>query len=194
MAKTPPQRRRSAGRKRTVAELCDEYLLKGCGHKKASTVTTDKGRIERHIKPRLGTKKIGDVKRTDIRRFLEDVAEGKTAADVKTGKHGRAIVTGGKGAATRTVRLLGGIFTYAVEREYITEIRATASRSSPTIRASRLLSPDEIQRLGVALREAETIGIPWQIAEGPKSKHTPRRGAGAARRRSTHMPSRLSAC
>src|SRR5690606_24222509 len=35
----------------TVTELCDEYLLRGCGHKKASTKVTDKGCIERHIKP-----------------------------------------------------------------------------------------------------------------------------------------------
>lgn len=48
---------------------------------------------------------------------MRDVAKGKTAADVKTKKRGRAIVEGGKGTASRTVGLLGGIFTFAVSRK-----------------------------------------------------------------------------
>ena len=62
--------------------------------KKPSTLATDKGRIERHIKPLLGRKRVKDITQNDIRRFMKDVAAGKTRADEKTGKHGRAIVTG----------------------------------------------------------------------------------------------------
>ena len=46
---------------------------------------------------------------------MHAVAEGKTAARTKTGKkRGLARVRGGKGTATRTVGLLGSIFSYAV--------------------------------------------------------------------------------
>ncbi len=69
----------------TVAQLCDLYLEQGIATKKASTIATDKGRIERHIKPLLGRKKVLDVNRADIKRFLQDVANGKTSADIKTG-------------------------------------------------------------------------------------------------------------
>ena len=103
----------------TVAQLCNEYLEDGCDHKKASTLLSDRGRIERHIKPLLGTKRIGQVKRGDIERFMRDVAKGKTAIDIKTKKHGRSRVTGGKGTASRAVELLGGIFSYAVARGYL---------------------------------------------------------------------------
>ena len=48
---------------------------------------------------------------------MRDVANGKTAADEKTKPRGRAIVEGGKGTATRTVGLLGGIMTFAVSRQ-----------------------------------------------------------------------------
>jgi integrase len=160
----------------TVAELCDEYVADGCDHKKASTVSTDKGRIERHIKPLLGGMKISDVKRGDIEKFMRAVATGKTATDVKTKAHGRAIVTGGKGAATRTVRLLGGIFSYAVKHEYLKENPRAGVKVYADGKGERFLSPEEITRLGEALREAETIGLPWQVKEGPKAKHTPKKG------------------
>lgn len=157
----------------TVAELCTEYLAEGCDQKKATTLSTDKGRIERHIKPLLGSRKISEVTRADIERFMRDVANGKTAINEKTGKHGRAIVTGGRGAATRTVRLLGGIFSYAVERGYIETNPRAGVKVYKDGKGERFLSGDELRRLGEALREAETEGLPWQLNEGPKAKHRP---------------------
>ncbi|MCB2072480.1 MAG: tyrosine-type recombinase/integrase [Novosphingobium sp.] len=159
----------------TVAELCDEYLAEGCDKKKASTIATDKGRIARHIKPLLGTKKISDVSRGDIERFMRAVAKGKTAKVLTNEKGNRVAVTGGKGTATRTVRLLGGIFSYAVKHGYI----ATNPRSGVQLYADnkgkRYLSSAEFQRLGDTLREAETIGLPWQFNEGVKEKYRPKK-------------------
>lgn len=167
------QRARDRG-EQAVAQLCDEYLKNGCEAKKASTLATDRGRIERHIKPLLGRKKIGSVTGSDIRRFLQDIAEGRTALDQKTGKHGRSIVTGGKGAATRTVRLLGGIFSYAVEAGYLPSNPCRGVKLFPDGKGKRFLSPDELGKLGAALTAAETIGLPWSIHEGENSKHRPR--------------------
>ena len=45
------------------SELYDLYLSEGCTTKKASTIATDKGRIERHIKPLLGRKKVKEISR-----------------------------------------------------------------------------------------------------------------------------------
>jgi integrase len=156
----------------TVAELCDEYLREGVANKKETTLLNDRGRIERHIKPRLGKMKIGELKRSDIERFMRDVTDGKTAVDVKT-ERGRAIVTGGKSAATRTVRLLGGILTFAVDRGYI-ETNPRIGVKLPEDGASeRFLSQAEFQRLGVTLHDAETVGLPWQTDDAKKSKHLP---------------------
>jgi len=70
----------------------------------------DKGRIARHIVPLLGTKRVRDLTSADINRFKRDVANGKTAVTEKIQKkRGRSIVEGGKGTATRTAGLLGGI-------------------------------------------------------------------------------------
>ena len=91
----------------SVAELCDLYLAEGVATKKGTTLAMDRSRIERHVKPLLGRLPVGAVTRTDIARFMQDVAAGKTARDEKTGFRGRSIVKGGKGVATRTVGMLG---------------------------------------------------------------------------------------
>ena len=89
----------------TIETLCREYLDKAergliltrrGDAKRATTLYTDKGRIERHIIPLIGNRTVKDLTPLDVRRFLQNVISGKTAADVKTKARGRAIVTGGK--------------------------------------------------------------------------------------------------
>jgi integrase len=170
---------------KTVAELCDDYLAdaergniitKRGAVKKTSTLVSDRGRIARHIKPLLGHRLVRDVTNGDIERFLRDVANGKTATDVKTKKQGRAIVTGGKGTATRTVRLLGGIFSYAIEQGMRADNPTHGVRKYADGQGARFLNSDELQRLGTALKEAETIGLPWNASDDqPGAKHLPKR-------------------
>ncbi len=164
---------RSEARKaKTINELCDLYLEEGCDKKKHSTLAADRGRIARHIKPLLGRKLIKAVTQVDIEQFLRDVAKGRTAVDEKTVKHGRAIVTGGKGTATRTVRLLGGIFTFAARRRFRSDNPVHGVEKYPDAQGERFLSTQELERLGAAFREAETAGIPWDVDEDqPNAKH-----------------------
>ena len=154
----PSATRKAEKEAKTVADLCDLYLTDGCGTKKASTIATDKGRIERHIKPLLGRKRVKDVTTNDVRKFLSDVASGKTVADVKTGKHGRARVSGGKGTATRTVGLLGSIFSFAVDGGLRPDNPVRGVKRFPDHRNERFLSPAELVRLGDALAAAEREG------------------------------------
>ena len=155
--------RKAAGT--TVAELCDLYvtaaragqiLTKFDRPKKSSTLDTDEGRIRRHIKPLLGTKRVRDLQPKDIENFLHAVAAGKTAADVKTGKHGRAIVKGGRGTATRTVGLLGGILSFAVKEELRPDNPAEGVQRFKDGKNTRYLSEPELQRLGEVLDECDT--------------------------------------
>jgi len=169
----------------TVGELCDEYLRDGCDHKKASTIAMDKGRIERHIKAHsIANVKIGDVRDLHIERLKKDIAAGKTKVKRENGKG--FIASGGKGAATRTIRMLGGIFSYAVKCKYIAENPRKGVAVYADKKGERFLSPDEIQRLGDALREAEDPGLPWQQPDGPASKHRPKMAATAREKISPH--------
>ena len=114
----------------TVKQLCDLYLAdlkaglilgKGNRPKKATTIGTDTGRIRRHIVPLLGSRRVKDLTKSDINKALKDIMAGKTAVSVRTKKlRGKAIVSGGAGTATRTIGLLGGILTYAMDAGIIT--------------------------------------------------------------------------
>ncbi|MDP7560362.1 MAG: site-specific integrase, partial [Planctomycetota bacterium] len=89
-----------------------------------------------------------------VERFLRDVAAGKTATDVKTRKRGRAIVKGGRGTATRTVGLLSGIFSFAVEQGYRKDNPVHGVKKFPDAKNERFLSAVEMARLGDALKIA----------------------------------------
>ena len=142
----------------TVASVCDLYLKEGCATKKPSTLATDRGRIARHIKPLLGPKKLDAVNRADVQRFLMDVADGKTKTDERTRKRGRSIVRGGRGAATRTLGLLGAIFKFAVDRGLRQDNPVRGVQRFPDRHNERFLSEEEFSNLGEALADAETEG------------------------------------
>lgn len=155
----------------TVAELCNIYveaveagrvLTRRKTTKKASTLATDKGRIERHVKPLLGALKVASVTRADIERFRDAVTEGATKARIKTGKHGLARVEGGRGTASRTMGLLGAIFSFAVRRGLRSDNPVRGVERHADGQRRRRMSEAEYAALGGALRTApETM---WPIA------------------------------
>jgi integrase len=167
----PAAEKRAKRKAATVAELCDSYLadadagrlLTRGTAKKPSTLAIDKGRIERHIKPLLGRMAVAAVEREDVERFMHAVAEGETAARTKTRKRGLARVTGGKGTATRTVGLLGAIFTYAVRHRMRPDNPVHGVIRFADGKRERRLSDEEYAALGIALRKAETEGV-WPAA------------------------------
>jgi integrase len=168
----PASVKQAARKAPTVANLCDDYLeaaeagrilTRRRAAKKPSTLATDKGRIARHVKPLLGQLKVASVTRADIERFRDSVAEGATRARVKTGKHGLARVSGGRGTATRTLGLLGAILDYAVRRGLRGDNPARGVERYADGERTRRCSEDEYAALGEALRTMpETT---WPAAE-----------------------------
>ena len=99
----PAAEKRAARKAQTVSELCDLYfadatagrlMTRRRSPKKASTLATDLGRIERHIKPLLGRRMVTAVTREDVEAFMHDIAAGKTASKTKTKPRGLARVRG----------------------------------------------------------------------------------------------------
>ena len=172
-AKIPQEQRRLVAKPSRLQSCATRYMADakaglvltqfGSG-KKPSTLAIDEGRVARHIKPVLGRLAVASVTAADIRNLRDVVAAGKTACDVKTGRRGLARVRGGKGAATRTLRLLGGIFTYAVAHEMRAD---NPVRGVPQFRdgqRERRLSGSEYRALGKALREADKNMWPPAVA------------------------------
>jgi integrase len=160
----PASEKKATREAMTVAVLCDAYLADAeAGRlltrrrmpKKASTLATDRGRIERHIKPQLGSLAVRAVTRDDIKRFMYAIAEGETAARIRTKPRGLARVSGGKGTATRTVGLIGAIFTYAVDQKMRPDNPVRGIVRYADGRRERRLSDDEYAALGAVLRKAE---------------------------------------
>ena len=94
----------------TITEVCDWYLREAeagrlLGRRrlriKLSTVRMDRSRIERHIKPLIGMRKVATLKAADIEAMQSDITAGKTSAGNGNGR-GRP-TTGGGGAASRVI-------------------------------------------------------------------------------------------
>jgi hypothetical protein len=108
-----------------MRDLCDQYfedsksgryLTRFNRPKKATTIATDTGRMNAHIKPLLGSRPVGSIDRRTVEDFFSDVRTGKTGRREKSGKpRGLTLVRGGNGTARRTLGLLGAIMTYACD-------------------------------------------------------------------------------
>jgi len=99
---------------------------------------------------------------TDARKFQRDVIAGKSATDVKTKLRGRAIVTGGKGTAARTMGLLGGIFSYAISEGYRADNPVNGIVRPKDATREWRLDDAGYRQLGKCLATAEANGEHWQ--------------------------------
>jgi integrase len=156
----------------SVSDLCDTYLAevqagrimtRGGRPKKPSTINTDVSRINAHIKPLLGTMNVETVTSEDVEELLHRVANGETAARSKTVKlRGLSNVRGGRGAATRTVGLLGAIFSYSVRKRLRSDNPVRGVLRFADGRKDRRLSEAEYEQFGRGLALAE--GHVWPAA------------------------------
>jgi integrase len=154
----PSAERRTARAALSVADLADLYLRDGPAekpNKKPSSWATDRSNLERHVKPLLGRKIAKALTQADIAKFQADVAVGKSKADIKTKKRGRAIVEGGRGTAARSLAVLGAMLQFAVERKLIPANSARGVRPLKGEKKERFLSESEVARLADTLATME---------------------------------------
>lgn len=153
----PAEERRAMREGLTVAEVCDWYLenarsgrLLGRRRRPISpkTLDMDESRIERHIKPLLGTRSLHNLALWDIEGMQSAIVSGRTAKP-RNGRGG--VTTGGPGVASRTVGTLRLALGHAIRAGLIEKNPATGARLVASTPKSRALSFAEIERLGAAL-------------------------------------------
>jgi len=106
----------------TVNQLLDAYLASPAfAEKAASTRTIDTGRINRHLRPLLGSRFADQITTDDVKRARTAIAEGKTAVKAKTTSRGLARVTGGEGTADKAVLALRAAYSWAVDQGHLSE-------------------------------------------------------------------------
>lgn len=146
----------------TVTELCDLYMTaaeaglvlgrKGTP-KTPRTISTDRSRIDAHVKPLLGQLKASEVTRTDIEGFKTAVVTGKTARNEMLGPRRRSIVRGGKGALTRTLGLLGAVFAWGQDNGYVEQNPARGVKRFADAQKKAMLTGEQYAALAQALDE-----------------------------------------
>ncbi len=140
----------------TMNDLFDRYLKEHVDiHNADSTRRTVLQALKNHLRPRLGTIKVNALTRADVARVH--------AAMKETPRHANCTLS-----VLSKALALAELWGY--RREHSNPARGIR-RYAETHR-TRFLSGKEIQRLGSALVEAETVGLPWSVDETkPKAKH-----------------------
>ena len=142
----------------TVSELCDLYRAETKGRIKASTWSSDRSRIETHVKPLIGQFTVRSLTTADIERMKADIITGKTARPRKTEGRG-GVATGGAGVAARTLGMVVTILEYARKSlKLIKENPARDVRKPPDRKQRRFLRVEEMAKIGQAIRESQAEG------------------------------------
>jgi integrase len=124
----PAESRRSGREAPSIKDLVADYLECHAPKKRASSVRNDKGMLDRHILPRLGSRKVADVNRADIERLH---------LALKTTPY----------MANRTLSLLGKLFVLAISAGWRADNPCRGIVRFQENRRERWLSDEELARL-----------------------------------------------
>ena len=140
----------------TVAELADRFMTDHVRAKrKAGTAEFYKDILDRIVKPAVGTTKADKLTRVQVSRLHSSLSDTPFQAN-------------------RVLAVVGSMYAFAGRAGILPEGTnpARGIDKFTESRRERFLTGEELERLGSAIREAETIGIPWTVDESkPAAKH-----------------------
>lgn len=143
----------------TVAEVADRFMDEHVAPKrKKGTTAFYRDILDRVVKPAFGAAKADQVTRAQVARF-----------------HGRLQDTPFQ--ANRMLSVVGSMYAFAARIGVVPEGVNPARKiiKYPEHRRERFLTTQELERLGSAIHEAETTGIPYEIdISKPTAKHAPK--------------------
>jgi integrase len=143
----------------TLAELADLFMADHVHAKcKPQTAQFYRDILDRIVKPAVGATKADKLSRQQVARLHSWLA--KTPFQ-----------------ANRVLAVIGSMYAFAGRAGIVPE-NSNPARGVDKFkerRRERFLTGGELERLGTAIREAETTGIPWMVDETkPTAKHVPK--------------------
>ena len=135
-----------------MTQFLAEHVVK---KRKPATVSDYTSLLHAYLLPALGERKLTDVRRGDIAKLHGSMSDKAPRAN-------------------RLVAVIGSLYSFAEKRELVPEHFNPARRIEryPENRRERFLTTVELERLGAALDEGESVGLPWVAEEGKiPSKH-----------------------
>ena len=143
----------------TVAELADRFMVEHVESKrKPGTAAFYRHILTKIVKPELGAAKADKVTRAQIARL-----------------HAKLRATPFQ--ANRMVAVVGSMYAFAGRTGAVPEGTNPVRKIDKfkEYRRERFLTGEELERLGSAIRVAETKGIAWDVDEGkPEARHLPK--------------------
>lgn len=142
----------------TFAQLAAAFLVHVKAKKKPNTYAQYAHMLNAYAIPQLGTRKAAAVDATDIASLHLNLEAKKTTAN-------------------RVRDVISSMYGWGVKSKLLPaklENPAFGIEKYGEKKRERFLSRDEMLRLGAAIREAETDGIPWEPDPDRKAKHAPK--------------------
>jgi len=143
----------------TIAELADRFMIQHVTPKrKAQTAEYYRYILSRIVGPAVGTVKADKLSRSQVGKIHLSLADTPFQAN-------------------RMVAVVGSMYAFAGRAGIVPEGTnpARGIDKFKEDRRERFLTSEELERLGSAIREAETTGIPWAADEStPRAKHVPK--------------------
>lgn len=152
----PASEKQEARQALTLEEAARAFLTEHVELKrKPKTVAHYRDLLERLVIPELGSAKAKNVRRADVARL-----------------HRRLKATPYQ--ANRVLAVMSALYAFAAKRGAVVE-GCNPVRGLERYREQgreRFLTVEELERIGAAILEAETTGIPWSVDEAsPNAKH-----------------------
>lgn len=155
----PAAQRAADKRAATLAEIAEQFLTEHVEAKRSpSSAGSYRDLLERLALPELGKRKAGKITSAEIQRLHSKNAHTPYQAN-------------------RLLRVLSSLFTFA-GKAHAVPIGFNPCRGIehfPEEGRERYLTTPELARIGEAIREAETVGLPYAVDQSkPTAKHAPK--------------------
>jgi integrase len=155
----PTDNRRKARAVRTFGQVAADFMKPDAkGKRKQRTREEYQAILDRHILPSIGNVRILDLRRAEVARLHTKLSKAPYAAN-------------------RALALISSIWNWAAKRDEVAfgDNPAKGIERNAERARQRFLTSEEFARLGDALREAETDGLPWTIGnDALGSKYVPK--------------------